>query len=256
FGRVKPNIVAYGQEIMGSKISTGCKSLSGISVASPSSCSLESYEILKRYRSRASLFPRILDYTDHPYSWPFSRQLLYAGAMSVIYNATLLNGMGLIGYVEGQPRCHPNNDEENLFSIHFYFKIIWTWTGYLALHMQIKDEGAHFLGLIEGNVTVNIFSPSPPRERGQRRPRTCIIQLKLKVVPTLPREKRILWDQYHSIKYPPRYIPRDYLEVRNDILDWHGDYMHTNFHIMFNMLRNSGYYVETLGSPLTCFDAR
>ncbi|GMQ06527.1 hypothetical protein CsSME_00051075 [Camellia sinensis var. sinensis] len=35
YGRVKPGVVAYGREIMGSKISTGCKSLSGTSVASP-----------------------------------------------------------------------------------------------------------------------------------------------------------------------------------------------------------------------------
>lgn len=32
---MKPDVVAYGREIMGSKISTGCKSLSGTSVASP-----------------------------------------------------------------------------------------------------------------------------------------------------------------------------------------------------------------------------
>lgn len=35
YGRIKPDVVAYGREIMGSKISTGCKSLSGTSVASP-----------------------------------------------------------------------------------------------------------------------------------------------------------------------------------------------------------------------------
>lgn len=35
YGRVKPDVVAYGREIMGPKISTGCKSLSGTSVASP-----------------------------------------------------------------------------------------------------------------------------------------------------------------------------------------------------------------------------
>lgn len=35
YGRMKPDVVAYGREIMGSKISTGCKSLSGTSVASP-----------------------------------------------------------------------------------------------------------------------------------------------------------------------------------------------------------------------------
>ncbi|KAF9615388.1 hypothetical protein IFM89_023039 [Coptis chinensis] len=303
YGRVKPDIVAYGREIMGSKISTGCKSLSGTSVASPVVAGvvcllvsiipernrksilnpasmkqalvegaaklsgpnmyeqgagrldlLESYEILKNYKSRASIFPSILDYTDHPYSWPFSRQPLYAGAMPVIFNATILNGMAVIGYVESPPTWHPADDVGNLLSVHFtYSEVIWPWTGYLALHMQIKEEGAQFLGLIEGNVTVKIYSF---RDSGERRSSTCVLQLKLKVVPTPLRSKRVLWDQYHSIKYPPGYIPRDSLDVRNDILDWHGDHLHTNFHIMFNMLRDAGYYVETLGSPLTCFDAR
>ncbi|KAL5729233.1 site-1 protease [Ranunculus cassubicifolius] len=306
YGRVKPDIVAYGREIMGSKISTGCKSLSGTSVASPVVAGvvcllvsvipeinrknilnpasmkqalvegaaklsgpnmyeqgagrldlLESYEILKNYQPRASIFPSVLDYTDHPYSWPFSRQPLYAGSMPVIFNATILNGMGVIGYVESPPTWHPTDDVGNLLSIRFtYSDVIWPWTGYLALHMQIKEEGAQFSGLIEGNVTIKIYSPSPRDEKSLRRSSTCTLQLKLKVIPTPPRSKRILWDQFHSIKYPPGYIPRDSLDVRNDILDWHGDHLHTNFHIMFNMLRDAGYYVETLGSPLTCFDAR
>ncbi|XVF88546.1 hypothetical protein PTKIN_Ptkin19aG0059100 [Pterospermum kingtungense] len=304
YGRVKPDVVAYGREIMGSKISTGCKSLSGTSVASPVVAGvvcllvsiipenkrkeilnpasmkqalvegaaklagpniyeqgagrvdlLESYEILKSYQPRASIFPSILDYTDCPYSWPFCRQPLYAGAMPVIFNATILNGMGVIGYVQSPPTWHPSDEEGNLLSIHFtYSEVIWPWTGYLALHMQIKEEGAHFSGVIEGNVTVRTYSPPAHGERAARSS-TCILQLKLNVVPTPPRSKRVLWDQFHSIKYPPGYIPRDSLDVRNDILDWHGDHLHTNFHIMFNMLRDAGYYVETLGSPFTCFDA-
>ncbi|QCD89923.1 membrane-bound transcription factor site-1 protease [Vigna unguiculata] len=43
------------------------------------------------------------------------------------------------------------------------------------------------------------------------------------------------------------YIPRDALDIRNDILDWHGNHLHINFHIMFNILRDAGYYIETLG---------
>ncbi|KAL0735479.1 hypothetical protein Bca4012_011689 [Brassica carinata] len=35
YGRVKPDVVSYGRDIMGSKISTGYKSLSETSVASP-----------------------------------------------------------------------------------------------------------------------------------------------------------------------------------------------------------------------------
>lgn len=305
YGRVKPDVVAYGRDIMGSKISTGCKSLSGTSVASPVVAGivcllvsvipearrkdllnpasmkqalvegaaklsgpnmyeqgagrvdlLESYEILKSYHPRASIFPSILDYNDCPYSWPFCRQPLYAGAMPIIFNTTILNGMGVIGYIESPPTWHPANEEGNLLSIHFkYPDVIWPWTGYLALHMQIKEEGAQFTGEIEGNVTVKVYSPPASGESGPRRS-TCSLQLKLKVIPTPPRAKRILWDQFHSIKYPPGYIPRDSLDVRNDILDWHGDHLHTNFHIMYNMLRDAGYYIETLGSPLTCFDAQ
>ena len=69
------------------------------------------------------------------------------------------------------------------------------------------------------------------------------------------RKQRILWDQWHSIRYPPAYIPRDSLEVRNDILDWHGDHPHTNYHDMFDGMRDAGLYLEVMGSPLTCFDA-
>ncbi|KAJ6794314.1 subtilisin-like protease SBT6.1 isoform X1 [Iris pallida] len=304
YGRIKPDVVAYGRDIMGSKISTGCKSLSGTSVASPVVAGVvcllvsvippdtrkellnpasmkqalvegatrlsgpnmyeqgagklnlwRSYEILSSYQPRASIFPGILDFTNCPYSWPFCRQPLYAGAMPVIFNATILNGMGVIGYVESPPTWHPFDEAGNLLSLHYtYSNVIWPWTGFLALHMQIKDEGAQFSGVIEGNVTVVVYSPSPLGEKGLRRS-TCVLTLKLNVVPTPPRSKRVLWDQYHNIKYPPGYIPRDSLDVRNDILDWHGDHLHTNFHIMYNMLRDAGYHVETLGSPLTCFDA-
>lgn len=216
---------------------------------------LESFEILKNYRPRASIFPGVLDYTDCPYSWPFCRQPLYAGAIPVIFNATILNGMGVIGYVGSPPTWHPSNDVGNLLSIHFtYSEVIWPWTGYIALHMQIKEEGSQFSGEIEGNVTLQVYSPPARGENGPRTS-TCVLHLKLKVVPTPARSKRILWDQFHSIKYPPGYIPRDSLDVRNDILDWHGDHLHTNFHIMFNMLRDAGYFIETLGSPFTCFDA-
>ncbi|GAB2268270.1 Membrane-bound transcription factor site-1 protease [Dionaea muscipula] len=305
YGRVKPDVVAYGRDIIGSKISTGCKSLSGTSVASPVVAGvvcllvsilpeskrklilnpasmkqalvegaaklsgphmyeqgagrvdlLESYEILKSYEPRASIFPSVLDFMDCPYSWPFCRQPLYAGAMPVIFNATVLNGMGVVGYFDGPPTWHPSNEDGNLLSIHFtYSNIIWPWTGYLGLHMQIKEEGSQFSGLIEGNVTVKLYSPPAEGEKTVRTS-TSVLQLRLNVVPTPPRSKRILWDQFHSIKYPPGYIPRDSLDVRNDILDWHGDHLHTNFHTLFNMLRDAGFYVETLGSPLTCFDAR
>ncbi|OEL31558.1 Subtilisin-like protease SBT6.1 [Dichanthelium oligosanthes] len=304
YGRVKPDVVAYSRDIIGSKISTGCKTLSGTSVASPVVAGVvcllvsvipedkrksilnpaamkqalvegasklsgpnmyeqgagrldlwQSYEILKNYQPRASIFPTMLDFTDCTYFWPFCRQPMYAGAMPIIFNATILNGMGVIGYVKDQPLWQPSEDIGNLLSVHFtYSDVIWPWTGYLALHLQVKDEGSQFSGIISGNVTLNIYSPAAHGESSPRSS-TCVLYLKIKVVPTPVRSKRILWDQYHNIKYPSGYVPRDSLNVHNDILDWHGDHLHTNFHILFNMLRDAGYYIETLGSPLTCFDA-
>ncbi|KAL5651042.1 hypothetical protein ACJX0J_036500, partial [Zea mays] len=304
YGRVKPDVVAYSRDIIGSKISTGCKTLSGTSVASPVVAGVvcllvsvipedkrklilnpaamkqalvegasklsgpnmyeqgagrldlwQSYEILKNYQPRASIFPTMLDFTDCPYFWPFCRQPMYAGAMPVIFNATILNGMGVIGYVKDQPLWQPSEDIGNLLSVHFtYSDVIWPWTGYLALHLQVKDEGSQFSGIISGNVTLTIYTPAAHGESSPRSS-TCILHMKVKVVPTPVRSKRILWDQYHNIKYPSGYVPRDSLNVHNDILDWHGDHLHTNFHILFNMLRDAEYYIETLGSPLTCFDA-
>lgn len=305
YGRVKPDIVAYGRDIMGSKISTGCKSLSGTSVASPVVAGavcllasvipeanrwdiinpasmkqaliegaarlngpnmfeqgsgrldlLESYEILTKYKSRASIVPPAIDFLDCPYMWPFCLQPLYAGAMPVIFNATILNGMGVVGYIERSPEWKPSSEAGDLLDVHFtYSDVIWPWTGYLGLHLQIKDEGINFSGVIEGNVSLSVVSPSTRREGAWQRSE-CVLPVRVKVIPTPQREHRILWDQFHNVQYPPGYIPRDSLDVRIDILDWHGDHPHTNFHGMFDMLRDAGFYVEILGSPLTCFDAR
>lgn len=305
YGRVKPDIVAYGRDIIGSKRNSGCKSLSGTSVASPVVAGavcllasvvpeairwdiinpasmkqaliegaarldgpniyeqgagrlnlLESYEILSKYEPRASLVPPTLDFLECPYMWPFCRQPLYAGAMPVIFNVTILNGMGVVGYVEGIPEWKPSDTAGELLDIRFTFSdVIWPWTGFLGLHLQVKDEGVNFSGILEGDVSLTIVSPTKRQNETMLRSE-CTLHLRLNVIPTPHRKRRVLWDQFHNVRYPPGYIPRDSLDVRNDILDWHGDHPHTNFHGMFDMLRDAGYYLEILGSPLTCFDAR
>lgn len=35
-----------------------------------------------------------------------------------------------------------------------------------------------------------------------------------------------------------------------------GDHIHTNFKDMYQHLRSSGYFIEVLGAPFTCFDAK
>jgi membrane-bound transcription factor site-1 protease len=33
-------------------------------------------------------------------------------------------------------------------------------------------------------------------------------------------------------------MPRDNLDIKHDILDWHGDHLFTNFHNLYNYLRD------------------
>lgn len=54
-------------------------------------------EVLKSYQPRASVVPAELDLSACPFMWPFCKQPLYAHAMPTMFNATVLNGMGLTG---------------------------------------------------------------------------------------------------------------------------------------------------------------
>lgn len=54
-------------------------------------------EVLKSYKPRASVVPAELDLSACPFMWPFCKQPLYAHAMPTMFNATVLNGMGLTG---------------------------------------------------------------------------------------------------------------------------------------------------------------
>ena len=49
---------------------------------------------------------------------------------------------------------------------------------------------------------------------------TVLLPVKALIVPTPPRSRRILWDQFHNIRYPSGYVPRDNLRMKNDPLDW------------------------------------
>ena len=43
---------------------------------------------------------------------------------------------------------------------------------------------------------------------------TVEVPLKVAIVPVPPRAQRLLWDQFHNLRYPPGYFPRDSLQVR------------------------------------------
>jgi len=50
---------------------------------------------------------------------------------------------------------------------------------------------------------------------GNGRMVTVEVPLKVAIVSVPPRAQRLLWDQFHNLRYPPGYFPRDALQVNS-----------------------------------------
>ena len=305
YGRPKPDLVAYGSNVLGIQPqASGCRPLSGTSVASPVATGAaallissvpraeramkvnpasvkqvlqgtatriqgssifeqgagqidmeKALERLKRYTPHASLFPASIDLTDCPYMGPFCDQPLYAGSMAVVYNSTIINGMGAHGKLVGQPTFTENSWVGGHLDVSFeYSEYLWPFTGWLAVFIRVKASSREYSGAASGTIQFTVESPPGPGETDARRSAVSV-PLAVNIVPVPPRNQRILWDHFHSLPYPPVISPRDNLDDTPDTLDWHGDHPHTNFREMLAGLRRQGYFLEVLGSPFTCFDA-
>ena len=84
---------------------------------------LASMRILQAYEPRASVFPSHVDLSACPYVWPICLQPLYAGAMPLIFNATILNGMGVTGHVTTPPTFQARGDNDIIFSCVLFFYV-------------------------------------------------------------------------------------------------------------------------------------
>ncbi|KAG9475255.1 hypothetical protein GDO78_003612 [Eleutherodactylus coqui] len=248
YGRMKPDIVTYGSGVRGSGMKGGCRSLSGTSVASP--------VVAGAVTLLVSLSPSYVDLTECPYMWPYCSQPIYYGGMPTIVNITILNGMGVTGRIVDKPDWQPYlpHNGDNIEVAFSFSSVLWPWSGYLAISISVAKKAASWEGIAQGHVMITVASPEE-NENGDDQFSTVKLPIKVKIIPTPPRSKRVLWDQYHNLRYPPGYFPRDNLRMKNDPLDWNGDHVHTNFRDMYQHLRSMGYFIEVLGSPFTCFDA-
>ena len=225
---------------------------------------LQSYEVMKKYEPRVSTLPDHFDLVSDPdktYLWPHTSQPLYARAMPLIANFTILNGLGSVGYFTDAPRWNPSNRLGGKIRLQFdYNTVLWPWAGYLGVYMHVEDSAAHMSGVAAGSITFNISSPPFPGEKYKhKREQRVTIPVKVEVIPTPPRSKRVLWDNYHNVGFPFAFIPKDSTYNRHagsgSTYDYEGDHPHTNYHKLFDELVDSGYYVEVLSSSFTCFDA-
>ncbi|XP_059045726.1 membrane-bound transcription factor site-1 protease [Achroia grisella] len=214
---------------------------------------ISAYQFLREYEPKASLSPPYIDLTECQYMWPYCTQQLYYSAQPTIANVTVINGLGVSGHVK-EVTWHPHLPHGGLLSVSVeHSQILWPWSGWLALSFMVLEEGATFDGVIEGHINVTIESHGEYGDKTMRNA-TLMLPIRARVIPVPVRSRRLLWDQFHSLRYPGGYFPRDDLRAKHDPLDWHADHVHTNFRDMYHRLREHGYYLEVMGTPLTCVD--
>eukprot|EP01105_Mastigella_eilhardi_P000858 TRINITY_DN1102_c0_g1_i4.p1 TRINITY_DN1102_c0_g1~~TRINITY_DN1102_c0_g1_i4.p1 ORF type:complete len:637 (-),score=164.77 TRINITY_DN1102_c0_g1_i4:1888-3798(-) len=213
---------------------------------------MNSYYIAQNFQPHVSLLPDALDFTDCPYMWPYCTQPLYFTSVPVTVNVTILNSITVSSHIDEIAWKAGHNGD--LLELSFtYPHDIWPWSGWIGVRVRATAEAADFSGTAEGEIRIRTSAASGGAGRLQEE---AVLPFRIPIVPTPPRHRRLLWDQYHSLQYPPGFFPRDVLtDVPNEQFDWNGDHPHTNMRELYAHLRGLGYFVDVLGEPLTCFDA-
>ena len=195
---------------------------------------------------RAIAFPAFYDLREEacPYMWPHCAQPLYKGQQPTVLNVTLLNPAGVEGRV-GEVLWMAGRNAHLLKVVVSKPQRFWPWTGGMGIHLTCVGEPDK-LTHVEGVLKITVESVHEGTES------VVEIPIMADVIPPPPREKRLLWDVFHSIRYPPGYVPRDALGEKKDMLDWLGDHPHTNFHQLFRQLRRAGFFVDVLDRSFEC----
>ncbi|XP_033075047.1 membrane-bound transcription factor site-1 protease isoform X2 [Trachypithecus francoisi] len=241
YGRVKPDIVTYGAGVRGSGVKGGCRALSGTSVASPVVAGAVTL-LVSTVQKRELVNPASM------------KQALIASARRLPGVNMFEQGHGKLDLLRAYQILNSYKPQASLSPSYIDLTecpYMWPYCSqpiyYGGMPTVVNVTILNGMG-----VTGRIVDKS---KNGAEQTSTVKLPIKVKIIPTPPRSKRVLWDQYHNLRYPPGYFPRDNLRMKNDPLDWNGDHIHTNFRDMYQHLRSMGYFVEVLGAPFTCFDA-
>ncbi|XP_050684015.1 membrane-bound transcription factor site-1 protease isoform X2 [Leptidea sinapis] len=214
---------------------------------------ISAYQFLRDYEPQVTLSPPYIDLTECQYMWPYCTQPLYYSAQPTIANVTIINGLGVAGNVKSVT-WHPHLPNGLILSVSAtHIDVIWPYSGWMALSFSVQETGADFDGVVEGHVNITVESFDESFQQKTRNT-SLMLPIRARVIPVPVRSRRLIWDQFHSLRYPGGYFPRDDLRAKHDPLDWHADHIHTNFRDMYRRLREHGYYVEVLGSPVTCIN--
>lgn len=218
----------------------------------------KAFEFFDSYQEQMTVFPQSFNLSNNYfYNLPYSNQPLYKNSMPNIFNITLLQGISnvnnivleawewndnsTIGKVI-QIDIETNLHQEQNNSSYFYF------LGFFLNIIQDYNYDKNVV-MIKGNINLKL-----------RINQTIAVILKVDFVfdwiDTPSRMKRLLWDQFHNMKFPEsNYIPRDSLTNYDFPYEWYGDHPYTNFFSLMTFIRSQGYFLEILRGTFNCFDA-
>lgn len=140
---------------------------------------VKAYQILSTYKPQTSLSPSYIDLSECPYMWPYCTQPLYYGALPVIVNVTILNGLGVSGHIVGKPQWHPYTPQQGqLLDVAIsHSELLWPWSGWLAVSLSVSAEGLNYEGLAQGHITLTVESPPGS---GELEPRQSTVTLPIR----------------------------------------------------------------------------
>lgn len=202
---------------------------------------------------RAYLFPEKLDLDvdNCQLYWPHCAQPLTLGGDWHTVNISILNLAGTNARV-ADVSWVPFTNLKLLEVAVSKPRRFWPWAAGLGVHLRaVREPDTYAPTYIEGVLRVEIITDLVAARSIAELPIRASVHRKP------PKSRRLLFDTYHSIRYPPGYVPRDSLaHETKDMLDWLGDHPSTNFRTLFQTLTRAGYHVDVIDTSVACLGAK
>lgn len=84
--------------------------------------------------------------------WPYCTQAIYYTGMPTIVNVTIINGLGVSGYIT-ELTWHPyvQNDNGKYIDVSLtHSDVLWPWSGWLAVAITVPDSSRDWQGIVQG----------------------------------------------------------------------------------------------------------
>ena len=80
--------------------------------------------------------------------------------------------------------------------------VLYPWSGYMSIHMSVSKSAANWDGFVRGHVSIELQSAAMVNGTKTFHKSVLRLPMNVQIIPKPPRDKRVLWDQFHNLRYP------------------------------------------------------